>query len=351
MLAALADAGRRGRIFGFHQAMDNIGAVIGPLAATLFLYFLPGRYRLLFALTAIPGALAVAMLFLVREDDAPAETAPPEQARRRGSASVRLSRRRHCPADFTRFMSCSRSSALGNSADAFLLLRLTDVLGARDVRAAAVGGAPRREGSLSTWGGQLVRSRRPQAGDRCRLAGLRGRLRRVRATSSSADRAPRVVPRLWLLLRLHGGHREGARRRLAPAGRQGTRFGIYNAVARRRRAHRERVIRLLYDHVRRAPPRSAWAPRSPRLAAVALLFVPSAIHRQFHMPRILVTNDDGVTSEGIRRWPSLRRSARSRSSRRSEASAIGHALTLRVRCARDISRATSSPSTARRPTA
>ena len=49
--------------------MDHTGAIVGPLLATAFLYFMPGEYRTLFALTAIPGAIAVAMLFFVREPD------------------------------------------------------------------------------------------------------------------------------------------------------------------------------------------------------------------------------------------------------------------------------------------
>jgi MFS family permease len=69
LLAQFADASSRGRIFGFHRAMDHTGAIVGPLVATAFLYFLPGQYRLLFALTAIPGVIAVVMLFLVREPD------------------------------------------------------------------------------------------------------------------------------------------------------------------------------------------------------------------------------------------------------------------------------------------
>ena len=48
--------------------MDHAGAVVGPLAATAFLFFYPGDYRTLFALTIIPGAIAVGLLFLVKED-------------------------------------------------------------------------------------------------------------------------------------------------------------------------------------------------------------------------------------------------------------------------------------------
>ncbi|HNI56326.1 MAG TPA: MFS transporter, partial [Elusimicrobiota bacterium] len=47
----------RGRAFGFHRAMDHLGAVIGPLLAALILWRLPDRLRLIFFLSAIPGAL------------------------------------------------------------------------------------------------------------------------------------------------------------------------------------------------------------------------------------------------------------------------------------------------------
>src|SRR5713226_9669764 len=67
MLAELADETNRGRVYGFHQAMDHIGAVLGPLVATAFLIGYPGRYRTLFALTAIPGALTVLLLRWAKE--------------------------------------------------------------------------------------------------------------------------------------------------------------------------------------------------------------------------------------------------------------------------------------------
>ena len=43
MLAALAPPGERGRVFGYHWAMDHAGAAVGPLLATVFLYFSPDR--------------------------------------------------------------------------------------------------------------------------------------------------------------------------------------------------------------------------------------------------------------------------------------------------------------------
>ena len=41
-------ADTRGRVFGFHRAMDHAGAVTGPLLASAYLYFYPGNYRTLF---------------------------------------------------------------------------------------------------------------------------------------------------------------------------------------------------------------------------------------------------------------------------------------------------------------
>ena len=70
MLAALAPPGERGRVFGYHWAMDHAGAVVGPLLATVFLYFSPTEYRLLFGLTIIPGALAVLTLLRCRRQRA-----------------------------------------------------------------------------------------------------------------------------------------------------------------------------------------------------------------------------------------------------------------------------------------
>ena len=51
MLAEWATPATRGRIYGFHRAMDHAGAIVGPLMATVFLFFFPERYRTLFALT------------------------------------------------------------------------------------------------------------------------------------------------------------------------------------------------------------------------------------------------------------------------------------------------------------
>lgn len=55
-----------GRAFGFHRAMDTIGAIIGPLIAALLINHLP--LHVIFGLVIIPGVCAVAsIIFLTSE--------------------------------------------------------------------------------------------------------------------------------------------------------------------------------------------------------------------------------------------------------------------------------------------
>jgi MFS family permease len=125
MLADLADRTNRGRVYGFHQAMDHIGAVLGPLLATVFLIFYPGRYRMLFALTAIPGALTVALLRWAKE--------PGQVESRQSIVDSQKSKVQSTggplPAPLVRYLMVLSIFTLGNSTDAFLLLRLTEAAG------------------------------------------------------------------------------------------------------------------------------------------------------------------------------------------------------------------------------
>jgi len=232
MLAQFADASSLGRIFGFHRAMDHTGAIIGPLIATVFLFFLPGEYRLLFALTAIPGAIAVAMLFLVREPDRSTRDGARPDASANDSnepADARDLNPSRLPRRLWMILGVILIFSLGNSADAFLLLRLSDALGAATYLPLLWGLLHVVKASLSTWGG-----------------GLSDRIGRKRvivigwavyavvyvgfATASSA-----IGFVSWFLLYgVYFALAEGAEKALVadltPAGRHGTAFGYYNAA-------------------------------------------------------------------------------------------------------------------------
>lgn len=54
-------------VFGFHRGMDTLGAAIGPIIAIIILYFLPSSYRILFAISFIPGFVALALTYRISE--------------------------------------------------------------------------------------------------------------------------------------------------------------------------------------------------------------------------------------------------------------------------------------------
>lgn len=62
LLTASVAPKNRGAAFGFHQSMDDFGAVLGGLTAVALLAATQNNLRLIFWLTAIPGALAVAAI-------------------------------------------------------------------------------------------------------------------------------------------------------------------------------------------------------------------------------------------------------------------------------------------------
>lgn len=107
----------RGAAFGFHRAMDHAGAVVGPLAAAALLVGAGLKLGQVFLLAAIPGvAVLVTLIVGVRE---PARGTPP--------APPRLDVRRDWQGlgrPFHRYLLAMLVFTLGNSTDAFLLLRL-----------------------------------------------------------------------------------------------------------------------------------------------------------------------------------------------------------------------------------
>ncbi len=131
MLADLADSSNRGRVYGFHQAMDHVGAILGPLLATGFLVIYPGRYRTLFALTAIPGALTVLLLRWAKEpaSAAGAATAGNPAPLAPDAPPAPLAPLSPLAPGLVRYLLVLSVFTLGNSTDAFLLLRLTEAAG------------------------------------------------------------------------------------------------------------------------------------------------------------------------------------------------------------------------------
>jgi len=70
LVADLAPAGIRGAAFGLRQALDTVGALLGPLLAVGLMLLWANDFRAVFWVALIPGLLAVALLtFAVREPE------------------------------------------------------------------------------------------------------------------------------------------------------------------------------------------------------------------------------------------------------------------------------------------
>jgi len=237
MLATWTTPTTRGKVYGFHRGMDHIGAVVGPAMASAFLFFYPDQYRTLFALTIIPGAIAVALIFLVQEDTGAAATTPRANDERRTTNAEPRTRNverrtpnvERLPSEFKAFMLVLALFTLGNSTDAFLLLKLTDVAGGPRFVPLMWAALHVVKAVVSMVGGSWS----DRVGRRAVIA--IGWL--VYAAVYAGFAVSETLPALLAWFLVYGfyfGFAEGTEKALvadlAPAERRGFAFGIYNAV-------------------------------------------------------------------------------------------------------------------------
>jgi len=114
LVAASCEENERGKAFGFQRSMDHAGAIVGPLLASLVLFLIPGNYRLMFALASIPGILTLPLIALSVREVKPASSPAPKAVKLTLSPFSRK---------FKAYIAILVLFTLGNSSDAFLLLR------------------------------------------------------------------------------------------------------------------------------------------------------------------------------------------------------------------------------------
>jgi MFS family permease len=117
LIADSVDPSIRGKAFGIQRTSDHAGAVVGPLIAFAVLNWWHTPLRTVFWLAAIPGAIAVAIaVFVVRE----------EQPSGKGTTTA-IDPAIPLPRRFWGALGAITLFTLGNSTDAFLLLRATQL--------------------------------------------------------------------------------------------------------------------------------------------------------------------------------------------------------------------------------
>lgn len=112
------DEGSRGRVFGFHRAMDTLGAVVGPLIGLAGYEFFDHQIAPLLYIAVIPAVLSVVMVAWVRERRRPVERA------RRAPISAAL---RQLPGRYWRTIGLLAAFGVVNFPDALILLRLKQI--------------------------------------------------------------------------------------------------------------------------------------------------------------------------------------------------------------------------------
>ena len=117
LIAGSVDKAHWGKAFGFHRAMDTLGAALGPLTALAMIHCLGAQkpdYRFIFLAAFVPALLGVGvLLYFVKET---------VRARPAGApAPAPMSR------DFKTFVALYAVFALGNSSDVFLIMKAREL--------------------------------------------------------------------------------------------------------------------------------------------------------------------------------------------------------------------------------
>jgi MFS family permease len=73
-LSSITKKEHKGKVFGFRQGMDTVGAAIGPVIALIYLFYYPGNYRFLFLIAFAPALIGVMLTFFIKET--PVHTSP-----------------------------------------------------------------------------------------------------------------------------------------------------------------------------------------------------------------------------------------------------------------------------------
>ncbi len=121
LLSDEASAETKGRVFGFHRSMDTLGAVLGPVAALIYLASHPGHYKILFIIAFFPGILAIAFTFLIKEKKK-LQTAIVVRTRLLDFIKYWKA----SPAIYRKLVTALLIFALFNSSDVFLLLKMKE---------------------------------------------------------------------------------------------------------------------------------------------------------------------------------------------------------------------------------
>ncbi len=224
LLADITESGQRGGAFGLHRAMDHAGAVAGPLVAAALLGFAALSLRHIFFLAIIPSVLVMAIIFLFVKEPAFATT-----TKTHGPPNI-FSEWKDLGGNFKYFLAALLLFTLGNSTDAFLILRLSNA-GVSTSHIAMLWAAHNTIKMISTYTGG-------------RLSDLFGSPKLITSgwtfyalvyAAFACVETPNLLVATFLLYGIYFGLCEPSEKSLVadivPLNRRGTAFGYYHFVS------------------------------------------------------------------------------------------------------------------------
>ncbi|MEM6452144.1 MAG: MFS transporter [Cyanobacteria bacterium P01_D01_bin.105] len=118
---------QRGQAYGLHHSLETIGEVVGPLLGFAFLWQFANNYRGVFGLAFVPALIGVFVLLKGVKEKSVKENDNNETHKASGNrAAPKFTFRRLSPT-YQRYLGIITLFGLGNSSDAFLLLRAQDL--------------------------------------------------------------------------------------------------------------------------------------------------------------------------------------------------------------------------------
>ncbi len=121
ILSQQATVQTKATVFGFHRSLDTLGATIGPVLSLIFLYFHPADFRTLFLIAFIPGLLAIAATFLLKEKPFVATT-----HFNKAAIFSFLGYWKNSRPTYKKLVAALLVFGLANSSDVFLLLKMKE---------------------------------------------------------------------------------------------------------------------------------------------------------------------------------------------------------------------------------
>jgi MFS family permease len=258
LLADSVSPAHRGAAFGLRQAMDTAGAVLGPLAALALLPLFSGNVRKVFWMAAIPGVVAILLVWCGVSEIRPAEA---------GAHSHAPLHHVNWNRSLVVMLVAVGLFSLGNSSDLFLILRAQN-LGVRAVLAPGLGLLFNLVYTSLSWPAGKLSDQIPR-----RMLVVLGYFTYAAVyLGFSLVRGPQLV---WFLFAAYGMYyamTEGVLRAwiadLVPSSSRGSVFGVFNWLAGVAAFPASLLAGWLWRH---------YSPSAPFLISALLSFAAAAL--------------------------------------------------------------------------